>query len=264
MNNTDHWDRAAESFQRSYCRGLNDYDRQLLDFLKENDMVYPGARVIDIGCGVGKYGAALAAEGCEVTLTDISEAMTEHARANLQELEDSCWEVHARNFEEIPLDDPMFGLGFHLSMSTVSPAIHDYDTIKKMTDISNAWCFVSRFSRFTASARDRLMEHAGVRNEPVMEKVSEDVANIIQCVSRAGYLPMVKYVPYLWQDLRTPEEQAAYLLRRYQFPDQDPEEVRRKILHSISGLLDDDGMFHDAVQAQVAWIYWNKNLPENG
>lgn len=264
MNNTEHWNQAADSFQCSYRRGLNDYDRHLLEFLKDHGMVYPGAQIIDIGCGVGKYGAALAAEGCEVTLCDISEAMIDHAKANLQDLEDSCWVAQVRDFDEIPLDDPLFGLGFHLAMSTVSPAIHDYDTVKKMSDISNAWCFVSRFARFSASARDRLIEYAGVLHEPVMDKISEDVANIIQCVSRAGYLPMVKYVPYLWEDLRTPEDQVNYLLRRYRFPDQDPEDIREKLLRAISGFLDEDGYFHDAVQTQVAWIYWNKNLPENG
>ena len=149
-------------------------------------------------------------------------------------------------------------------MSTVSPAIHDFESVKKMTDISNAWCFVSRFSKFSPAARDALMKSAGVTPEPIMERISDDVANMIQCVSRAGYLPMVKYVPYPWEDLRSPEEEIRYILSRYEFPDTDPEFVKARLLRAIPDFLDEDGLFHDAVIAQVAWIYWNKNLPENG
>ena len=48
------------------------------------------------------------------------------------------------------------------------------------------------------------------------------------------------------------------------FPDTDPEFVKARLLRAIPDFLDEDGLFHDAVIAQVAWIYWNKNLPENG
>ena len=57
MNNSEHWDEAAGSFQDSYRRGLNQYDKQLLNFLNENNMVFPGAKVIDIGCHELQSGA---------------------------------------------------------------------------------------------------------------------------------------------------------------------------------------------------------------
>lgn len=51
------WDRAAPDYQRVYRLGLNDYNARLLRFWEESGMLFPGARVLDIGCGVGKYGA---------------------------------------------------------------------------------------------------------------------------------------------------------------------------------------------------------------
>ena len=264
MTTTEQWDRVSDSFQESFCRGLNEYDTKLIEFLKENEMIFPGSSVIDIGCGVGKYGNVLAKCGCEVTLTDISEEMTLRAQENLEASGSECWSVYTRDFEEIPLDDPMFGLGFNLSMSTMSPAVYNFDTIKKMTDISNSWCFVSRFSRWNQEMRDRLFDKAGVVTASSMDKLSDDIANIIQCVSRAGYLPMVKYIPYVWEDVRTPDEEIRYLLNRYDFPDQDMAEVESKLRSAISELLDEDGMFHDIIHTQTAWIYWNKDLPENG
>ena len=69
------WDEAAPEYQSVFRLGLNDYNSALLRFWQENGMLTPGCRVIDIGCGVGKYGAYLAGLGCDVTLTDISENM---------------------------------------------------------------------------------------------------------------------------------------------------------------------------------------------
>ena len=66
------WDRLAGDYQRVFESGISEYNRRLLDFLLSSGMLYPGCKVLDVGCGVGKYGTYFAALGCEVTLTDIS------------------------------------------------------------------------------------------------------------------------------------------------------------------------------------------------
>ena len=64
MENTrEHWDRAAADYQNVFRLGLNDYNSSLLHFWQSEGMLFPGARVIDIGCGVGKYGTYLAELG---------------------------------------------------------------------------------------------------------------------------------------------------------------------------------------------------------
>ena len=84
MENTrETWDRAAGDYQDVFRLGLNDYNASLLHFWQEEGMLFPGARVIDIGCGVGKYGTYLAELGCDVTLTDISGEMLRHAKGNM-------------------------------------------------------------------------------------------------------------------------------------------------------------------------------------
>ena len=74
MEQIKSWDEAAADYQRVFRMGLNDYNRQLLEFFTSNGLLHPGCRVLDIGCGVGKYGTYFAELGCGVTLTDISPA----------------------------------------------------------------------------------------------------------------------------------------------------------------------------------------------
>ena len=72
---SEKWDARAGQYQESFENGANDYNRRLLDFLDARCGLGAGLRVLDIGCGVGKYGAMLLRLGCVVTLTDISPEM---------------------------------------------------------------------------------------------------------------------------------------------------------------------------------------------
>ena len=77
------WDQAAVDYQRVFTLGLNEYNASLMRFWQEEGMLFPGCRVIDIGCGVGKYGTYFAELGYDITLTDISGKMLQHARENM-------------------------------------------------------------------------------------------------------------------------------------------------------------------------------------
>src|SRR6266436_9663824 len=54
--------------------------------------VKPGARVLDVGCGVGRWSRLLAAKGADVTGIDLSPTMVEQAqrRAVTEGLADRC------------------------------------------------------------------------------------------------------------------------------------------------------------------------------
>ena len=60
MTERENWDRAAKDYQAVFRLGLSDYNRALLASWQDSGMLFPGARVLDVGCGVGKYGAYLA------------------------------------------------------------------------------------------------------------------------------------------------------------------------------------------------------------
>ena len=83
MQDIKKWNEAAADYQKVFLNGISDYNRQLLGFLADEGMLRPGCRVIDVGCGIGKYGTYFAAMGCDVTLTDISPGMLKLAEKNI-------------------------------------------------------------------------------------------------------------------------------------------------------------------------------------
>ena len=138
MENTrENWDRAAADYQNVFRLGLNDYNASLLHFWQSEGMLFPGAQVIDIGCGVGKYGTYLAELGYDVTLTDISGEMLRHAEANMARYK-TPWAVYRCDFNEATGEEPVFAGGFDLAISTMSPAVHDTGTVRKLSCLTDA------------------------------------------------------------------------------------------------------------------------------
>ena len=135
MSKQKNWDQAASDFQRLYLLGLNEYNVSLLLFWKKQGMIRSGCKVLDIGCGVGRYGAYLAELGCEVTLTDISGEMLCYARENMAHAR-TPWTVYQCDFHEVSGKKAVFAEGFDFVLSTMSSAVNDTETVKKMSALS--------------------------------------------------------------------------------------------------------------------------------
>ena len=243
MENTrENWDRAAADYQNVFRLGLNDYNASLLHFWQSEGMLFPGARVIDIGCGVGKYGTYLAELGYDVTLTDISGEMLRHAKANMARYK-TPWAVYRCDFNEATGEEPVFAAGFDLAISTMSPAVHDAGTVRKMSAMTRGWCFLARFYDWEQPFRNML-------------DLKGDCASMIRAVSEAGFVPRVKYENYIWSDARTPDQMADYMLRNYYSEEENKDGLYRETLSLARRHAGPDGKVTDEVSTRVAWIYW--------
>ena len=132
MEQIKSWDEAAADYQRVFRMGLNDYNRQLLEFFTSNGLLHPGCSVLDIGCGVGKYGTYFAELGCGVTLTDISPAMLAHAARNMAAYA-TPWRIVEGDFAMLSTDELSGGDKFDLSVAMMSAAVHDTAGVEKMS-----------------------------------------------------------------------------------------------------------------------------------
>lgn len=247
--------RNADEQQRVYALGMNEYNEALLRFWQETGIIRPGCRVLDIGCGVGKYGTWLAGLGCEVTLTDVSGEMLRRASENMARY-DTPWAVYEADFNAVTGRESVFEGGFDLVLSTMSPAVHDLKTVRKMSGLSRGWCFLARFTSWEQPLRDELMRRMGLEPRRVRDHLTNEAEPLIRAVRDAGYAPQVRIVPYRWADLRSPEEMAGYLCRRY-FTEAERERLYAPALGAARELADEMGLLRDAVSTEVAWIWWN-------
>ena len=256
MENTrENWDKVAGNYQDVFRLGLNDYNAALLRFWKERGMLFPGARVLDIGCGVGKYGTYLAELGYDVTLTDISAEMLRHAEQNMEKYQ-TPWAVYRCDFNDISGEEPVFAGGFDLAISTMSPAVHDARTVGKMSALSRRWCFLARFYDWEQPFRDLLMQDLGMAPRRIFRDLKSDCTSMIQSVCKAGFMPLVRYVDYNWADPRTPEQMAYYMLQTCFGEEERTEDLHERLLCAARNHVRKNSMVVDNVNTKVVWIYW--------
>lgn len=244
---------VSADFQRVFDLGLNDYNRAFMQFVTADKMLPPGGSVLDIGCGVGKYGALFAELGHPVTLTDISRSMLDYAEKNMAKFS-TPWRSMVCDFDKATGDEPVFRDGFDLVISTFSPAVHDLNTVRKMSAMSRGWCVAAKFVSWEQPFRDALAKHLGRDN---FETPAEDPSELVRCVNAAGYPVHSRTVPYNWSDRRTPEEMADYLLRGRLSAISGRDALRADIIKYCTGHMSADGTVTDAVKTQVIWLYWN-------
>lgn len=244
------WDAAAADYQKVFRRGQNSYNQSLFRYWEENAMLRPGCRVLDIGCGVGKYGVLFAQRGCDVTLVDFSPEMLRHAAENMAAFS-TPWRTFCCDFTQVSGTEEVFARGFDLSISTMSGAICDTETVRKMSAMTRGWCFLSRFRSWEQPMRDRVLRLAGEELRPFLDDPAGDCEDILAAVAAAGYEPRMQVVDYDWCDERSPEELVRVLLRGEQGPSRDTQALLRAA-HSLS----EGGLLSDAVHTTVAWISW--------
>ena len=254
MNTAQKWNEHAADYQKVFQIGMNDYSKKLITFLLENDMLRPGCRVIDVGCGVGKYGTYFAALGCDVTLTDISAGMLEMARRNMTAF-DTPWTTLECDFQTVDSAHPVFRDGFDLAISTMCPAIGDVDTVKKISGMVHGGCFITHFTHWEEPLRKRFFDALGIGPAENMNRFSYHIDALVEAVKAAGYEPQLRHVPYSWCDERSAEEAADYLLTRVANLTVT-EELRERAVAAARELCDERGIFMDAVNTTVAWVSW--------
>lgn len=248
----NNWNTVSTDYQKVFELGLSDYGRSFMQFVTRGEMLPSGGSVLDIGCGVGKYGTCFAELGYRVALTDISEGMLAFAEKNMEKYT-VPWKTLCCDFDTVPPNNPFFRGGFDLVISTMSPAVHDFKTVRKMSALSRGWCVISKFISWEQPFRDGLMEHLGY---PDKEKITDDVAEFLRWVRMAGYKAETKVVPYNWSDERTPEEMANYIERR-NFSGAMPKNVRDSILFYCRTQVSPSGTVTDSIHTNVVWIFWD-------
>lgn len=255
------WDRSAGDYQRVFREGCNGYNRRLLDFMLDSGILYPGCKVLDVGCGVGKYGTYFAAMGCDVTLTDISGEMLRRAEENMRPYA-SPWRTVAGDFETMEPSLLAPSGPFDLAISTMSPAVHDLATVKKLSALTRGWCLLTNFVSWRQPLRDRF--YRALAYDPVRSMAGglDSPEALEKAVEQAGYEPHIRYENYDWADERSPQEAAAYLIRRHPAMDEEDPELFRRAVETAAGLCDEKGIFQDRVFTRVAWLSW-KTLKED-
>ena len=257
MNQKEYWNSQAKHFSQIMESGSEaEYYLSLVDYMEEKGGVGPGKRVLDVGCGAGKYARGFLKKGSEVVMTDLSDQMLKYA-------EEGCAE-YAGKFETVQLDwdtdeyfDQPWENGFDLVFASMVPAIASEESIRRLCRVSRGMCFVAKFVKRTDHMYEAFNKAANV--ELPKSSGSLPYIDVIAHVEKLGYTPEVQQKDYGWENRWTPEQAVARYEQLLKMSGITELPDHARLLEIAQSLVEEDGMVPDRSDATSAWILWSVN-----
>jgi len=248
-----HWDSYAESFAE---KGLPTVDDSLtLRIIEQQSLLPRGGRVLDVGCGTGRFSFALEAAGAEATGTDLSPKMIEKA------LE---WKLaHGSNaaffnddWSRVDLAARGWKGAFDLVLANMTPAICSADTFLKLAEASRGTVLMVKPTRRTNPVLDQLRRFIGA--EPDTKALDETLAYAFDLAWFTGGQPQLAYEEQDW-DMSLPFEEAVerYTLRlaaERPLSAEDTAAIRAYLENAA-----ENGAVREIVHTTIAALWWRVN-----
>ena len=203
--------------------------------------------VLDIGCGSGIYGIALAERVGQVTGCDLSPKMIEAARAKARE--EGCANIR---FVQGDFRSMAFGETYDLVFAHLTPAVCDGETFRKMTDLACRWCFVAKPVRRTDAVLYEARRRAGV---PAMEDArDEDFLRAFAAVWLQGGTPTVRHYADVWDTERPVGEAMRLYCEKLVALDLD--ERQKAVVRAYVESVAEEGVVREHIETIVAMMGW--------
>ena len=194
MGDPEVWEKRAEMFAHRLEPGKRQgRTNMVLKLLDEAGFKPEGARVLDIGCGPGALAIPLARAGADVTAVDISSKTLEYLKQNAEKEGLSVHPVKC-HWWTADIDELGFRDQFDLVISSMTPAIKDFETFEKMNACSKNYCYLSHFIRKTDNEADPEVYRDILKTEPPHSKSEGTIPGffyIFMYVYLNGYSPLV-------------------------------------------------------------------------
>lgn len=207
-------------------------------------------RVLDVGCGAGRYAVALAKEGAYVHGTDISPNMLKNFDKSVQKygvenVSFSLEDFHAHGA------DARHGR-FDLVLANMTPAVQSSDDIDKLNAYSTRDVLLVKPTRGTDSVTDGALRELGLCNKPG----SKDwIPAAFAYLWALGYSPELHYDRQQWRAERSLGKALSHYVNRVKTMwelDDAQEGTIRDYIHSIA----ENGMVREVIDTTVVAVYW--------
>jgi SAM-dependent methyltransferase len=233
------WDKLSKDFsQRWKVSGEDPIRDEMISLLKGKNIVREGMKILDLGCGTGRFAIPFAQAGAWVTAVDVSEGMLRYLK------EETPAEVASRitpvqlDWYKADLDQLGFRSAFDLSFAHMNPAISGPEAFLKFLSTSRQWCALAIW---TGKRRQNTMEavwrHLSGKD---LDQNAGDITLPFNLLYGLGYRPFVEFQDYRYENMIDPETEADQLFDLFhehvEHLEGNEEEIRQRILSFLQGM----------------------------
>ena len=247
------WDKRAGRFQEDVLEKHKNTDR-LLIMLKEKGMYNYASSILDIGCGPGTHAIPLAKKTREVVALDISQGMLDILEKQAKEENLDNLTTLKCNWVDLSLEKMAWENRFDLVFASMSPAIHNFETLEKMCQASRGFCYLSAWVKRTNKIEDALLASigGGKKKSGILEDKIYYAFNILW---NLGYQPEVTYSQRKWSGYESTKDAYENYISKLSILSEITENDREAISKKLEEF-DVDGRVLEETEAVVGSIIW--------
>jgi SAM-dependent methyltransferase len=249
--NRNHWDNRASEFNQ---HGRNERVNQVVEMLISKGALGSGKKVLDIGCGTGRYALAFAEAGAEVVGIDISENMIAYANENVQEMKENKPQFSVVAWEELDIKSKGWEGSFDLVTAIMTPAISSKKEIDKMLQASSRYGLMSTH----IDRHERVMEHLEkviLGRTPKKHEFGFNLYFSFNTLWQYGIYPEMTYYQMERDIERTLEE--AILYYSLQLEHREPLTASEKAqIETYLSEIAVEGNVKDNFTSKTGWLFW--------
>ncbi len=120
------WNSKADYFGSYELENVQ--NERFIQIIKENNLINKDSFILDVGCGAGKYCAALADDCFKCIGTDLSPRMIEFAKEKAKQYDKKNVEFRCDDWSKLDIEKEGLIKKFDLVMACMTPAISNYET----------------------------------------------------------------------------------------------------------------------------------------
>ena len=269
------WDNRAEDWGKEleknggFQKSLSDRVSRVSEYLRNHGLLTQDSRVIDIGCGPGRFVAEFARTSKHVTGMDISPEMLKLGAEYAKKEGLSNVSFVAGDFREFDISDAGWENQFDLVFTSITPAIGTLNSLEKLMKICRGYCFNSCFVRWEDNIERRISEEVlGIPYRPSHGKHDIWFYSLFNLLWLKGYFPETSYHRQNCSEYADADaDLARYYSRTFSENLQEDDEMTEKILDFLKKNSDSGGKIIREYQRWYGWILWDtrirsKRLPE--
>lgn len=248
---------AADYGREKHKTDVDDRIQQTIDRLECGGVVISGSRILDVGCGNGRYARAFARRGAEVVCADISEKMIGRLRSESAPDELSRLRPLVVDWKTLDLTQYGFTGGFDLVFANMTPAVSEPQAFLKLMHASKKWCWFRGWAGGRVNPLLERLHRVISGNEP--EPFTGNFTIAWNLASASGYFPDSRFESIQWTHRKPLEDCIAF---NTLFFSGDDETVREQIADKIANSLSEiavDGYIENTVTGHTGSMLWSVN-----
>lgn len=247
------WNSMASQF--SQYETPTPMNSSLLKLIEEKKIIDKESRILDVGCGTGKYSFALAKRSKHVIGMDLSPRMIQKALEKKKETKADNVDFHIGDWHTAQIETLGYK-SFDLVIAHMTPAVRNYETFMKLSEAGKGYCIMSKPTKRIDPVSDKIRDILHIKEKQASADL--DFMYALEILSQQGIRPALHYEEETW-DLSKSLSVAFRLyknrMKSYRKLRKDDEIRIYDYLESIS----QHGFVKEKVTTTVATMVWNVN-----